>query len=159
MSAAASSAATASSSSDLRTPREWAIKNGHLTKARVQQPTIENPTHPFYAAAAQLHGWAKAEHHLQGKKAFRLTEGDYKQALKAASQYPCVPPHAAAIPPASNGVDFCPAAKDFKAEKRSPAPQGPTDAAGKPRDATRAERDHAKKTAPGWRPLNDTQEI
>jgi hypothetical protein len=94
----------------LRTPREWAIAKGHLLLAKPVGlpegamrigPAATDRSFPIYAAADALHGWSESAHHVQGDKAFRLSEADYAAALVAAAAYPAVSPHRQAMTPQS----------------------------------------------------------
>jgi hypothetical protein len=73
-----------------------------------------------HAAAEFLHGWSQHEHHYQDAPLL-LTRENYEAALSAGFQYPCVPPHAAALSPCvrEKFERFVPAPKTEKSGKET----------------------------------------
>ena len=51
-----------------------------------------------YAVAANLFQWAAQAHHW-GPDSFRLTRGEFEQALESAAAFPCSVPFPQAVPP------------------------------------------------------------
>src|SRR5690606_38526028 len=80
-------------------PSAWATKLG---KKRAPPSLV--------AAAGYLHGWTKHAYHFSDKPLL-LTEEEFLAALKAAGDYPLVPPHKPALSElvAQRFADFKPA--------------------------------------------------
>jgi hypothetical protein len=75
----------ATAGDDQRTPEDWAKALGPK----------EAPPH-LVASASYLHGWKDHAFHYQTEPLL-LTQGDFAAALKAAGDYPTVPPHRPAL--------------------------------------------------------------
>lgn len=83
----------------LLTPAEWAEKLGLITRANPLVPQVPTFADWRHAAADKLHGWSDHAYHHQGEQArFLVSQEDYEKALAAAAEFPCCPPHAAALP-------------------------------------------------------------
>lgn|SRR5690606_17674249 len=97
---------------ELLTPAEWAERLGLIAKGNPLVPQVPTFADWRHAVADQLHGWSAHAYHHQAKP-FRISREDYEAALKAAAEYPCCPPHHAALPE-SQRQRFA----GFKARKR-----------------------------------------
>jgi hypothetical protein len=87
---------------ELRTPAEWAQKYG-LTKPRdLRLPQSTDWVHPSHAVADKLYGWSQHAYDFQAPEdAFRISEQDYRAAIRLAPQHPAVAPHWPAVTPAA----------------------------------------------------------
>lgn len=100
---------------ELRTPADWAEKLGLITKANPHVPQVPTFADWRHAAADKLHGWSDHAYHHQAKP-FEISREDYEKALAAAAQFPCCPPHSAALPESQRErfKEFKPSAKRDK---------------------------------------------
>lgn len=92
---------------EILTPAEWAERLGHKAGEH---------SNMAYAISDQLYGWGTDAYHYAATP-FRITQADYEAALKAAFEFPCAAPHAAALPE-SQKVRFAGFEPAAKREKR-----------------------------------------
>jgi len=80
-----------------RTPDEWAHRLGFVNRGG-KMGSKRAPDFPVWqhGGASALHGWQSHAHHAQ--EPYRLTEADYRAALKAVESAPYTP-HPGALSP------------------------------------------------------------
>jgi hypothetical protein len=80
------------------TPKEWGKKKDLVYASKYVGTLGMEVTETVYATADYLHGWSKNEYHFADTP-FLLSEDDFDYAIIAASNFPTVEPHEAALTP------------------------------------------------------------